>query len=132
MKNIALLIALLLVSSAHASESISVTLLFTNDVESAYDPIPAFWLDDLDTIGGIAEMTTLIRNIRDKESNVFLFDSGDIFTGALAKLTEGRLAFELMTDHGLRRHGDRKSRVRIRSRDFCLAKKPGCFSRSWR
>ncbi len=73
-----------------------VTLLFTNDVESAYDPIPAFWLDDVDMIGGIAEMTTLIETLRETEPNVFLFDSGDIFTGALAKLTDGRLAFELM------------------------------------
>ena len=74
----------------------TVTLLFTNDVESAYDPIPAYWLDNVETIGGIAEMTTLIGNLRRSEPNVFLFDSGDIFTGALAKLTEGRLAFELM------------------------------------
>ena len=74
----------------------TVTLLFTNDVESAYDPIPAFWLDDQQMIGGIAEMTTLIKELRQTEPNVFLFDSGDIFTGALAKLTEGRLAFELM------------------------------------
>ncbi len=74
----------------------TITLLFTNDVESAYDPIPAFWLDDLSMIGGIAEMTTLIEELRRTEPNVFLFDSGDIFTGALAKLTKGVLAFELM------------------------------------
>ena len=78
----------------------TVTLLFTNDVESAYDPIPAFWLDDQEMIGGIAEMTTLINSIRETEPNTFLFDSGDIFTGALAKLTEGRLAFELMITMG--------------------------------
>jgi hypothetical protein len=42
----------------------TITLLFTNDVESAYDPIPAFWLDDISMIGGIAEMTTLIRTLR--------------------------------------------------------------------
>jgi hypothetical protein len=36
--------------------STTVTLLFTNDVESAYDPIPAFWLDDQEMIGGIAEL----------------------------------------------------------------------------
>ena len=52
-----------------------ITLLFTNDVESAYDPIPAFWLDDLAMIGGIAEMTTLIEEIRQTQPNVFLFDS---------------------------------------------------------
>jgi len=81
-------------------DSTTVTLLFTNDVESAYDPIPAFWLEDQEMIGGIAEMTTLIKDIRQTEPNVFLFDSGDIFTGALAKLTEGRLAFELMITMG--------------------------------
>ena len=74
-----------------------VTLLFTNDVESAYDPIPAFWLDDMERIGGIAEMTTLINEIRSNSETTFLFDAGDIFTGALAKRTEGALAFDLMT-----------------------------------
>lgn len=78
----------------------TVTLLFTNDVESAYDPIPAFWLDDQTMIGGIAEMTTLIQELRRQQPNVFLFDAGDIFTGALSKLTEGRLAFELMITMG--------------------------------
>ena len=86
--------------SGSDSQSTTVTLLFTNDVESAYDPIPAFWLEGQEMIGGIAEMTTLIREIRAEEDNVFLFDSGDIFTGALAKLTEGRLAFELMITMG--------------------------------
>ena len=78
----------------------TVTLLFTNDVESVYDPIEAFWLDDMKMIGGIAEMTTLINELRQNEPNVFLFDSGDIFTGALAKLTQGELAFELMITMG--------------------------------
>jgi len=77
-----------------------VTLLFTNDVESAYDPIPAFWLDDVSMIGGVAEITTLIETLRIEQPNVFLFDSGDIFTGALAKLTHGKLAFELMITMG--------------------------------
>lgn len=78
----------------------TVTLLFTNDVESAYEPIPAFWLEEMDMIGGIAHMTTLINEFRATESNVVLFDSGDIFTGALAKLTDGELAFELMLTMG--------------------------------
>ena len=77
-----------------------VTLLFTNDVESAYEPIPAYWLDDMERIGGIAHMTTLIEELRQSEPRVLLFDSGDIFTGALAKLTEGKLAFELMITMG--------------------------------
>jgi len=78
----------------------TVTLLFTNDVESVYDPIDAFWLDDIGMIGGVAQLSTLITQLREREPNVFLFDSGDIFTGALAKLTEGELSFELMTTMG--------------------------------
>ncbi len=73
-----------------------VTLIFTNDMESAYEPYPAWWIEDMDRIGGIAELTTLIRNIRRDESNVFLFDAGDIFTGALSKVTNGTLMFEFM------------------------------------
>lgn len=88
--------ALLLVAPASAADK-RITLLFTNDVESAYDPIPAFWLDDLERIGGIAEMTTLINELRAKNPHTFLFDSGDIFTGALAKETQGALAFDLMS-----------------------------------
>ena len=102
---ITLLLALALLTACQGEvpaerDQNTVTLLFTNDVESAYDPIPAFWLEDQEMIGGIAEMTTLINDIRATQPNVFLFDSGDIFTGALAKLTEGRLAFELMITMG--------------------------------
>ena len=75
------------------TDDIVVTLIFTNDMESAYEPVPAWWRDDIERIGGIAELTTLIKNIRRDEPNVFLFDSGDIFTGALSRLTDGALMF---------------------------------------
>ncbi len=81
--------------SAGATDK-KVTLLFTNDIESAYDAIPAFWLDDLERIGGLAEMNTLIKELRATNPKHFLFDAGDIFTGALAKQTQGALAFDLM------------------------------------
>jgi 2',3'-cyclic-nucleotide 2'-phosphodiesterase (5'-nucleotidase family) len=74
-----------------------VTLLYTNDFESAYDPIPAFWRDDLEHVGGIAQLATLVEQIRAEEKTSFLLDAGDIFTGTLAKLTRGELPFELMT-----------------------------------
>ena len=37
------------------------TLLYTNDFESAYDPIPAYWRDDVDRVGGIAQLAALIE-----------------------------------------------------------------------
>ncbi|MDX2413157.1 MAG: bifunctional UDP-sugar hydrolase/5'-nucleotidase [Woeseiaceae bacterium] len=86
--------------SQESSDDIIVTLIFTNDMESAYAPVPAWWRDDMDHIGGIAELATLIKNIRRDEPNVFLFDSGDIFTGALSRLTDGALMFEFMITMG--------------------------------
>ena len=78
----------------------TVTLLFTNDLESTYDPVLAYWRDDMEHIGGIAQLATLIDNFRASEENVFLFDAGDIFTGVLAKLTRGEVSFELMNTMG--------------------------------
>ena len=49
-------VALIAVGGCQSSDDASlptstiVTLLFTNDVESAYDPTPAFWLDDQEMI----------------------------------------------------------------------------------
>ena len=60
---LAFVILTLGIASATAAEK-TITLLFTNDVESVYDPIEAFWLDDMEMIGGIAEMTTLINELR--------------------------------------------------------------------
>jgi len=99
----ALLVLLPLAACAQtqvSNDDITVTLLFTNDMESAYEPVPAWWRDDMEHIGGIAELTTLIRNVRRDEPNVFLFDSGDIFTGALSRLTDGALMFEYMITMG--------------------------------
>ena len=87
-------------SAAYAADDTVVTLIFTNDMESAYEPVPAWWRDDMDRIGGIAELTTLIKNVRRDEPNVFLFDSGDIFTGALSRVTDGALMWEYMITMG--------------------------------
>ncbi len=74
----------------------NVTLLFTNDFESAFDPIPAYWNPQIENLGGIAHIATLIDNIRAREDVVFLFDAGDIFTGVLSKKTEGIVPMEMM------------------------------------
>ena len=77
-------------------ETREVTLLFTNDFESAFDPIPAYWNPQVEKLGGIAHIATLIDNIRAREDVVFLFDAGDIFTGVLSKKTEGMVPMEMM------------------------------------
>ena len=100
--SLALMLILLLpvALSSHASDAATrereVTLLFTNDLESAYDPIDAFWRSDIDRIGGIAHLATLVGEVRAQSPRVLLFDAGDIFTGTLARRTKGAVAFDLM------------------------------------
>jgi 2',3'-cyclic-nucleotide 2'-phosphodiesterase (5'-nucleotidase family) len=77
-----------------------VVLLFTNDFESAFDPIPAYWRDDIAFLGGAAELTTMIDSIRKAEDIVYLFDAGDMFTGTLSNRTQGELLMEMMITMG--------------------------------
>ena len=72
-----------------------VTILYTNDIESVYDPIDAYWNDTLNKIGGMAQLATLIQETRKEEELSFLFDAGDIFTGALSSVTYGALPFDI-------------------------------------
>lgn len=78
----------------------NVTLLHTNDIESVYEPVEAFWNPEITHIGGIPYMATLIKETRAKEETSFLFDAGDIFTGSLAKKTQGKLSFDLYSAMG--------------------------------
>lgn len=80
--------------TADAAERL-VTLLYTNDIESVYEPVEAFWNPDIELIGGIPYLATLIDRVREEEELSFLFDAGDIYTGALSQASEGRLAWDL-------------------------------------
>jgi len=73
-----------------------VTILYTNDFHSAFDPIPAYWLKGSPRLGGAAQLSTLINQIRRREPTVFLFDTGDMFTGMLSNLTRGEALMEMM------------------------------------
>lgn len=73
-----------------------ITILYTNDFHSAFDPIPAYWLKGSPKLGGAAQLTTMINQIRAKEKNSFLFDAGDMFTGMLSNVSEGEILMEMM------------------------------------
>nr|WP_086937876.1 bifunctional UDP-sugar hydrolase/5'-nucleotidase [Thaumasiovibrio occultus] len=93
----ALVLAMPFSSLAEVKE---VTLLHTNDIESVYEPVDAFWNPDISRIGGIPYLATLIHETRAEEEISFLFDAGDIFTGSLSKQTQGKLAFDLYSAMG--------------------------------
>ena len=91
-----LLIILLSSNYPLFGEDKEITILHTNDFHSAFDPIPAYWLEGSPNLGGAAHLSTLINQLREMEDTVFLFDSGDMFTGMLANLTEGEALMEMM------------------------------------
>lgn len=95
-------LSLLSVTSSFSAlaEVKNVTILSTNDIESVYEPVDAFWNKDITHIGGIPYLATLIKQTRAEEETSFLFDAGDIFTGSLAKKTHGKLSFDLYSAMG--------------------------------
>ncbi len=103
---ILLSLATILQISPATAETREVVILYTNDFHSAIDPIPAYWLDErpIPHLGGAAELMTLVEQIREREAKagnpVFLFDTGDMFTGMLSKLTKGEALMEMMHTMG--------------------------------
>lgn len=95
-------VLLCLINFPSLAETTKFTVLHTNDIESVYDPVEKVWDDEVDYIGGIYKLATLMGNkrddITDKGGVVFTFDSGDIFTGALSKASKGKLSFDLYNE----------------------------------
>jgi 5'-nucleotidase len=76
------------------------TILHTNDVHSRIDPFPTSD-GKYPGLGGFARRAEMIQHIRNKEKNVLLFDSGDIFQGTpYFNYYGGELEFKLMSEMG--------------------------------
>lgn len=80
-----------------AKDIIKITVLHTNDVHSRIEPFP-----DNDPkypgLGGVAQRSALINEIRNKEKNVLLLDAGDIFQGTpYFNLFKGEVEMKLMS-----------------------------------
>ena len=97
MKKVCLLLGCLWMLTGQAAE---VAIFYTNDIESVYEPLEAHWRDDLALIGGMAHLSSLIREKRSAQEISFLVDAGDMFTGSLSKVTEGRLVFDIYSAMG--------------------------------
>lgn len=86
--------------SAKKEDYIKLTILSTNDVHSRIDPFP---LDDkrFPGMAGFAQRSTIVKQIRDEQEHVLLFDAGDIFQGTpYFNMYGGKLEFELMSKMG--------------------------------
>ena len=72
-----------------------ITILHTNDMHSRIEP---FSSGSFKGMGGMAQRSSIIDEIRKKEKNVLLFDAGDIFQGTpYFNFYGGELEFKLMS-----------------------------------
>ena len=72
-----------------------ITILHTNDMHSRIEP---FGSGEFKGLGGMAQRSSIINEIRKKEKNVLLFDAGDIFQGTpYFNFYGGELEFKLMS-----------------------------------
>jgi len=86
--------------SAKSDDQIRLVILSTNDVHSRIEPFPA---NDKKFAGraGFARRAEIIKEIREQEENVLLFDAGDIFQGTpYFNMFHGELEFKLMSEMG--------------------------------
>ena len=73
-----------------------ITILHTNDMHSRIEP---FSSGNYKGFGGMAQRSSIIKEIRKKEKNVLLFDGGDIFQGTpYFNYFGGELEFKLMSE----------------------------------
>ena len=79
MRFFALLPAALLASFGLAQKPLTLTILHSNDIHAHLEPSPIRGK----TYGGLARISTIIKQVRAKEKNVILLNAGDAFQGTL-------------------------------------------------
>lgn len=76
MRAVAAIVLLLAAAARSASSSEAklgeVTILYTNDLHSAFDPIPVYWLPGSPKLGGAADLAGLVNEIAVAEDGAFM------------------------------------------------------------
>ncbi|RZH87280.1 bifunctional metallophosphatase/5'-nucleotidase, partial [Staphylococcus aureus] len=75
-----------------------VTLIYTNDLHAHVEPYKVPWIaDGKRAIGGWANITTMVKQEKAKNSATWFFDAGDYFTGPyISSLTKGKAIIDIM------------------------------------
>lgn len=80
------------------------TILHTNDIHSHVDPFLFRGLDENKKVGGFANITTFVKNVKEQEKGkreVLFLDAGDYFTGPyISSLTKGEAIIDIMNTMG--------------------------------
>ncbi len=83
---------------SNTQKQTKLTILHTNDIHSH---IEAFSSGSNKGFGGMLQLSSLVKKIRENEENILLLDAGDIFQGTpYFNLFGGELEFRLMSNIG--------------------------------
>ncbi len=83
---------------ASERELVKISILHTNDIHSNIEP---FTSGRNKGLGGMQQLSSMIKKIRNEESNILLLDAGDVFQGTpYFNLFGGELEFKLMSEMG--------------------------------
>jgi len=73
------------------------TILYTNDLHAHVRPQKISWISETRTIGGFANIATLVKKEKLNNPNAVYFDAGDYFTGPyISSLTKGEAIIDIM------------------------------------
>ena len=85
----------------NAKNNIEMTILYTNDLHAHVDPFLFRAIDEKEKVGGFANITAFVKDVKKNKDTVFFFDAGDYFTGpAISTLTEGEAIVDIVDTMG--------------------------------
>lgn len=78
------------------------TVLYTNDLHSHFEPQIVPWVDKTRKVGGFANIAALVKREKKANPNTVYFDAGDFFAGPyVSSLTKGEAIIDAMNYLGL-------------------------------
>ena len=87
--------------NTNTKKDMEVTILYTNDLHAHVDPFLFRAIDEKEKVGGFANITAFVKDVKKQKNTVFFFDAGDYFTGpAISTLTEGEAIVDIVDTMG--------------------------------
>lgn len=101
-KHFSVLFVILIFSFAVFAQEKKLTVLYTNDLHSHFEPQIVPWANKTRLIGGFANIATLVKREKTDNPNTVYFDAGDFFAGPyVSSLTKGEAVIDAANYLGL-------------------------------
>lgn len=97
MRILALLIHLIGQVSIAQDSTVKFNLLYTNDLHAHVEPHLVKWVSETRKVGGFANISSLVKQEKEKNPHTLYVDAGDYFTGPyISSLTKGEAIIDIL------------------------------------